>query len=96
MAELLCAHLDHAERHYRDPDGRPTSEVFAVRVVIRAMWALCADTQFGPLAHEAARQKWVNEKRNRAERHSRVGTVKRIFKWAASEELAPPPTNPTR
>ena len=83
MAELLCAYLDHAERHYRDPNGRPTSEVFEVRVVIRAMRELYADTpvaQFAPLALKAARQKWVNEKRNRAERLSRVGTVKRIFK----------------
>jgi len=93
LAELLCAFLDHAERHYRDADGRPTSEVFEVRVVIRALRELYADTpvaQFGPLALKAARQKWVNEKRSRTECNRRVGMVKRIFKWAASEELAPP------
>lgn len=27
VAELLCAYLDFAEKHYRGPDGRPTDEV---------------------------------------------------------------------
>src|SRR5947209_13306661 len=27
LAELLLAYLEHAERHYRTPDGRPTSEI---------------------------------------------------------------------
>lgn len=30
---MLLAYLDHAERHYRTPDGKPTSEIYVVRVV---------------------------------------------------------------
>ena len=61
-------------------------------MVIRALRELYADTPaagFGPLALKAARQKWVNDGRSRTECNRRVGMVKRIFKWAASEELAP-------
>jgi integrase len=93
IAELTLAYLDHAERHYRAPDGKPTSELFEAKVVIRALRDLYADTpvsEFGPLALKAARQKWVNEKRSRTECNRRVGMVKRIFKCAVSEELAPP------
>src|SRR5689334_3592792 len=34
IAELLLAYLDHAERHYRTPDGRHTSEIYEVKIVI--------------------------------------------------------------
>src|SRR5262249_48967765 len=59
MAELLLAYLDHAEKHYRTPDGQHTSEIYEVRVVIRALRELYADkpvAEFGPLCVKAARQ----------------------------------------
>jgi integrase len=92
MAELLLAYLDHAEKHYRTPDGKHTSEIYEVRVVIRALRELYADkpvTEFGPLCVKAARQRWVNEGLSRTECNRRVAMIKRIFKWAVSEELAP-------
>jgi integrase len=93
LAELLLAYLDHAERHYRLPDGTPTSEIYEVKIVARALRELYGETpvaRFGPLCVKAARQKWVSEGRSRTECNRRVGMVKRIFKWAVSEELAPP------
>jgi integrase len=93
VAELLVAYLDHAERHYRTPDGQPTSEIYEVKLVIRALRELYADTpiaSFGPLCVKTARQKWINDGRSRSECNRRVALVKRIFKWAVSEELASP------
>jgi len=93
VAEVMLAYLDHAERHYRTPDGKPTSEIYEVRVVIRAVRELYADTPvgaFGPLCVKTARQRWVNEKRSRTECNRRVSIIKRIFKWAVAEELVPP------
>ncbi len=93
VAEVLLAYLDHAERHYRTPDGKPTSEIYEVRVVIRALRELYADTPvgaFGPLCVKAARQRWVNEGRSRTECNRRIAITKRIFKWAVAEELVPP------
>ncbi|MCE9567341.1 MAG: tyrosine-type recombinase/integrase [Planctomycetes bacterium] len=93
LAELLLAYDDHAQQHYRTPDGRPTSEIHEVRIVVRALRTLYGDTivsEFGPLCVKAARQKWVNEKRSRTECNRRVALVKRIFKWAVAEELVPP------
>lgn len=51
VAEVLLAYLDHAERHYRTPDGEPTSEIYEVRVVIRAS-ASCTPT---PRSERSAR-----------------------------------------
>jgi len=93
VAELLLAYFGHAERHYRGHDGRLTSEIYEVRVVIRALREMYADKpvgEFGPLCLKAARQRWVAEGRSRTECNRRVAMVKRIFKWAVSEELVPP------
>jgi integrase len=93
LAQLLLAYLEHAERHYRTPDGRPTSEIYEVKIVVRALRELYADrpvAEFGPLCVKAARQRWVTEGRSRTECNRRVALVKRIFKWAVAEELAPP------
>lgn len=92
IAELLLAHLDHAERHYRTPDGKPTGEIREVRVVTRALRELYADkpvAEFGPVCVKAARQRWVNDGRSRTECNRRVAMIKRIFRRAVSEELTP-------
>ena len=92
IADLLLAYMVHADQHYRGPDGKPTSEIYEIRLVVRALRELYAEKlviEFGPLSVKAARQKWVNEGRSRTECNRRVGVVKRIFKWAASEQLAP-------
>ena len=63
--------------------------------MIRALRELYADkpaTEFGPLYLKAARQRWVNDGRSRTECNRRVGIVKRLFKWAVSEELVPAAT----
>lgn len=82
VADVLLAFRLHADKHYRDPDGKPTSEIHQVAIVIRAIRELYGDhpaASFGPLALKAARQQWVNEGRSRTECNRRVGMVKRIF-----------------
>jgi len=93
VAEVLLAYLDHAEQHYRTVDGKPTSEIYEVRVVIRAVRELYADTpvaEFGPLCVKTARQRWVNDGRSRTECNRRVAILKRILKWGVAEELVRP------
>src|SRR5207253_10921009 len=92
LAELLLAYLEHAEQHYSTPDGKHTSEIYEVKIVVRALRELYADktvAEFGPLYVKAARQRRINEGRSRSECNRRVAMVKRIFKWAVSEGLAP-------
>jgi len=90
--EVLLAFLLHAERHYRGTDGTTTNEYEEYKIVARYVREVYGETpaeKFGPLALKAIRQKFVEAKWSRGFINQRVGRVRRIFKWAASEELVP-------
>jgi integrase len=92
MAGVLLAYLDHAERHYRTPDDQPTSELRECKLVIRTLRELYADKPaggFGPLNLKAVRQVWVAAGLARSEVNRRTNLARRMFKWAAAEELVP-------
>jgi integrase len=88
--EVLLAFLLHAERHYRRADGTTTNEFEEYKVVARYVRELYGETPaaaFGPLALKAVRQKFIDAGWRRGFINQRVGRVRRMFKWAASEEL---------
>ncbi|MBX9622706.1 MAG: site-specific integrase [Gemmataceae bacterium] len=92
VAEVLLAFMTHADRHYRGPDGRHTSEYAEYRLVARALRELYGHTPaagFGPLALKAVRQVWVAAGLARTEVNRRANMARRVFRWAASEELVP-------
>jgi integrase len=87
---LLLAFLDHAEQHYRRADGTQTHEVDEYKLVIRFVRELYGETpaaDFGPLALKAVRQTFIDSGWCRSLVNQRVGRVRRVFKWGASEEL---------
>ncbi|QEL19164.1 site-specific integrase [Limnoglobus roseus] len=90
LAELMLAFLEHAERHYRKPDGRSTSELAECKLMARALreqYTNLPAAEFGPLKLKAVRQGWVNRGLSRSECNRRANLVRRMFKWAAGEEL---------
>jgi integrase len=90
--ELLLAYVEHADRHYRDPDGNPTGEFHHVRTVcrhVRELYGHSLAAGFGPLAIKAVRQKFVAAGWCRKTVNQQVERLRRAFKWAASEELIP-------
>lgn len=91
LAEVMLAFLKHAEAHYRgSDDGRPTSEFHEYRLVCRTLRELYGGTpadDFGPLALKAVRQTWLAANLARSEINRRVNMARRLFKWAAGEEL---------
>jgi integrase len=90
--ELILAYWRHVEQHYRRPDGTPTSEQNEYRLVLRAVKAAYGHTaaaDFGPLALKAVRHRMVESGLCRGVVNQRVGRIKRLFNWAASEELVP-------
>jgi len=92
LVQVLQAYHEHAKRHYRDADGKPTSTIHEIRIVIRALRELCGSipvTEFTPLKMKAAMQGWVVDKCSRSEVNRRVGVTKPILKWAGGEELIP-------
>ena len=91
--ELLVAYLDHANRHYRDSEGKPTNEVLLVKIVSRHVRVVYGETparDFGPLALKATRQKFIELGWCRKTVNQQIERLRRIFKWGVAEELVPP------
>jgi integrase len=90
--EILLAFLKHAEQHYRHPDGRPTGETENYRDALRhvkRLYGRSPATEFGPLALKAVREQMVQADWARPVVNKQVNRIRRVFKWAAGEELIP-------
>lgn len=92
FAELVEAFFAHADRHYRDADGNPTSEIGwleeSAGLAVELYGHLPA-AEFGPKALKAVRHQWVKQDYARTTINARVNRLRRMVKWAASEELVP-------
>ena len=90
--EVLLAFVEYAERYYRDGDD-VSKEVVNFKLALRPVKQLYGHTaaeQFGPLSLKAIRQHMIDvQDLCRKEVNKRIGRIKRVFKWAASEELIP-------
>jgi integrase len=93
ISELILAFWRHAEKHYRHPDGTPTSELGEYQRTLRVVKELYGHTEanrFGPLALKAVRQALVASGCCRGVVNQRVGRVRRMFRWASENELVRP------
>ncbi|HVL15555.1 MAG TPA: site-specific integrase, partial [Gemmata sp.] len=90
--ELLLAFMRWALTHYRTPDGMPTTEIgefkWSIRPV-RELYGLTRAAEFGPRALAAIQAHMVGLGWCRTLVNRRIDRVKRVFKWAASQELVP-------
>src|SRR5262249_19872488 len=57
--------------------------------IVRELYGHTAAKDFGPLALKACRQKMVEKGWSRTYTNHQIGRVRRIFRWAAEEELLP-------
>jgi integrase len=89
--ELLLRYWDHA-RSYYVKDGRPTSEPETIRQALRPLRELYGDAparDFGPLALKAVRGAMIARGWCRTYINKQVDRVRRMFAWAAENELVP-------
>ena len=90
--EVLAAYYDHAATYYVDATGKPTKELGCMKAStkpVRELYGELPAIQFGPLALKAVRQSMVNAGLCRTLVNRRTDRVKRVFRWAAAEELVP-------
>jgi len=101
--ELAVAYLQHAEQHYRYPDGTSTNEFDDTKYSVRPLRQLYGHTlarDFGPLALKAIRELMVKgyehpnygpqEALSRGVVNQRIGRVRRMFRWGVENEMGPP------
>ncbi|MDB5350168.1 MAG: site-specific tyrosine recombinase XerC [Planctomycetota bacterium] len=89
---VMLAYVRHAETYYTK-NGKPTSEVGNIKLALRPLRKLYGPTparDFGPLSLKAVRNAMIESGICRNEVNKRVRHVLRMFKWAVSNEMAPP------
>ena len=92
VGSLIQAYLEFAKSYYLDENKEPTREVDNIKRALRHLIDVCptmAAEEFGPLKLKEMRQAMIETGLSRGVVNQRVGIVKRMFKWAASEELIP-------
>ena len=93
VKDLLLRYMAFAETYYVDAAGRPTHELKQMKYALRPLRKLYGGTlvrDFGPLALKAVRQHMIDdEDLSRGVTNHRTNRIRRVFKWAVSEELAP-------
>ncbi len=90
--EVLLEYWRFAKAHYAK-NGTSTGELENIRAALRPVRKLYGESparEFGPKNLKAVRQHMIDAGLSRKLINSRVGRIKRFFKWAASEQLVPP------
>lgn len=89
--ELILQYWRYAKGYYIK-NGRPTSELHAIRSALNPLRELYGATlarEFRPLALAALRQKMIEIGWSRGTINDQIARVKRLFRWAVSRELVP-------
>jgi integrase len=88
--ELAAAYWKHAAAYYRF-DGRKgiESNLRDALRILKALYGHTVAAVFGPLALKACRAEMVKKGWSRTYINAQVDRVRRMFRWAAEEELLP-------
>ncbi len=102
LAELIAGYWRHVEEYYRHVDGTPTGEVQAMRYALRPLNHLHGSmivSAFGPSALKAVRELLIHGYEHpkygpqkplcRTRINAQVKRIRRMFKWAIENDLAP-------
>lgn len=92
IAGLVNAYLEYARKYYKGPDGKTTREPENIRYAVMPLVVHCSTLpveEFGPLRLKEIRQKMIGLNWCRGVINQRIGIIKRMFKWAVSEQLIP-------
>jgi len=95
VIELSARYVEFAKSYYRKRDG---SRSPTLDTIVRDLQFLCESYgrqpafEFGPLALKAIRQIMVGKGQSRGYVNERTDRIKRMFKWAVSEQLVPAET----
>jgi integrase len=89
--EIIVRYMEFARAYYRKA-GVETAEVANVKLSLRPLhdrFGALRVAEFGPRALKTVRQDMIGSGVSRLEINRRVGRIRRMFRWAASEELIP-------
>jgi integrase len=98
IAELILAFWNHAERHYRRPDGSHTSALGIFKLALKPLRLMYADlpaSRFGPLHLKVVRQRMLEGEADRPKPcrntiNKYIAHIRIVFNWAVGEGMVPP------
>ncbi|MEM6256838.1 MAG: tyrosine-type recombinase/integrase [Planctomycetota bacterium] len=93
VVEVIHRYWEWAKVHYARPDGSVSREVDNYRSALRPVRRLYGDVpavDFGPVALKTVRAQLAESGNARSYVNHQVTRIKRVFRWAVSEELIPP------
>ncbi len=91
IAELLNSYLKYSKGYYRK-DGRPTGTTENIKPMLKLVRQYYGDSlvvDFGPLALKALQSRMIEADNSRTYINDQTKRIRRMFKWAASNELIP-------
>ena len=89
--QLILRYFNFATTYYVK-NGKPTDEIAALRAIFKRLRSLYGHTlayEFGAKKFKTLRESLVNEGLSRKYCNDCMGRVRRMFRWAAAEELVP-------
>jgi integrase len=89
VTQLIAAYWKFAKGYYRK-GGEPTSELSVIKLALRDLktfYGRESAEDFGPLKLKAIRELWITKGHKRKTINDQCGRIKRVFRWAVSEEL---------
>ena len=93
ITELVDRYRVHCEGYDRRADGTPTSEVACIASAMKLLRRLYGEqpaAKFSPLAIQALRERFIDKDLCRGVVNQHVARIRRMFRWAVSQELLPP------
>eukprot|EP01047_Picozoa_sp_COSAG01_P004494 COSAG01_NODE_148_length_24037_cov_219.235859_12_plen_375_part_00 len=91
LIELTADYLKYAKTYYVK-NGKQTDEIASIKISIRHLNNLYGKTlaeDFGPLALIAVRNQMIETGNSRGYINNNVNRIRRMFKWAVSNEIVP-------
>jgi hypothetical protein len=89
VVALIARYWEFVARHYVK-NGQPTSEQASIRCALRPLKRLYGETDandFGPKKLEAVRNNLIRSGMLRRTINQNIGRIRRMFRWAESQEL---------
>lgn len=92
ISQLISQYWEFARKHYQK-NGEPTRELNNIHYALKTLESLHGEMRvcgFGPVALKAVQTEMIQLNLSRRVINSRIGKIKRVFRWAVSEQFAPP------
>jgi integrase len=92
MNELILSYWRYAEEYYGFRSDRERGDGACLRgalSIIRQLYGHSSAQDFGPLSRKACREKMIEKGWSRSYVNAQIDRLRRMFRWAAGEQLLP-------